>query len=311
METGRTKKGWMVLGLIFLMLFFFTGDAFSWQFGTHAYIADHIGRERGLDNINEIYGAIAPDLFNNLFDYPQYLNHLAYETHANFLKVWDPARGKLQKSLAYGFVSHGIADLRTHDRAGGYAMVKARDFLYPQLPSQIKEQVDEEILIEMLHVIVENAVDILLKRNDDPFIGQKITSAALTRSPQLPLLLVKAYALDFASAFGISPLEASRFIISVENEFRKSIILYGQMLTLDEPTAIQLISQETAGAAAGYLSLYGINLTDLFENEEDLVNFIVELTYLSISICESDYQEEIEATIDFVNHQLKVNGITY
>lgn len=190
-------------------------------------------------------------------------------------------------------------------------MVKARDFLYPQLPSQMKEQVDEEILIEMLHVIVENAVDILIKRNDDPFIGQEITSSALLRSPQLPLLLVKVYGSDFASTFGISPLEASRFLVSAEKEFRKSILSYGQILMLDEPTAIQLISQETAGAAVGYLSLFGIDLTDLFQDEEELVSFIVELTNLSIFLCENDYQQEIADTILLVDSQLKENGITY
>jgi hypothetical protein len=32
---------------------------------------------------------------------------------------------------------------------------------------------------------------------------------------------------------------------------------------------------------------------------------------LAISICESDYDQEIAATVHFVDHQLKVNGITY
>jgi len=170
---------------------------------------------------------------------------------------------------------------------------------------------DERILIEMFHVVVENAVDILLKRNDDPFIGQKVASAAILRSHQLPILLVKAYASDFASTFGISPLEASKFIVSAEKEFRKSIIFYGQILMQDERTAIRLISEQTADAAVGYLGLYGIDLASLFENEEEIIDLIVALTNVAISICEHDYDDEIAATIHFVDHQLKVNGITY
>jgi hypothetical protein len=258
-------------------------------------------------------------VFNFLFDNPQVLNFWAYETHANFLKVWDSARGRLQPSLDYGFVSHGIADLRTHDQVDGYAIIKAAEILSLPLPPELADPIealkqyvqDERILIEMFHVIVENTVDILIKRNDDPFIGQKITSAAILRSHQLPLLLVKAYASDFASTFGISPLEASKFIVSAEKEFRISILSYGQILMQDEPTAIWLISEQTADAAVGYLGLYGIDLASLFENEEEIINLIVALTNVAISHCEHEYQNEIEATIHFVDHQLKVNGITY
>jgi hypothetical protein len=34
----------MVLGIIFLMLFFFTTDVFAWSAATHGYIEDQIGR---------------------------------------------------------------------------------------------------------------------------------------------------------------------------------------------------------------------------------------------------------------------------
>ena len=51
MKTNRTKKEWMVLGIIFLVLFFFTTDVFSWGFATHGYINDHLGKKRGLSNV--------------------------------------------------------------------------------------------------------------------------------------------------------------------------------------------------------------------------------------------------------------------
>jgi hypothetical protein len=86
------------------------------------------------------------------------------------------------------------------------------------------------------------------------------------------------------------------------------MILYGQVLTQDETTAIQLISEQTADIAASFLALYGIQLP--IPNEE-ITQMVIGYTTLAISICENDYQQEIEATIHFVDHQLKGHGITY
>ena len=70
MKTIGTKKELMGLGMIFLMLLFLTTEAFAWSAATHAYVEDHLGKKRGLDNTNEIYGGIIPDVFDYLFNYP-------------------------------------------------------------------------------------------------------------------------------------------------------------------------------------------------------------------------------------------------
>jgi len=324
MEKGKAKRMWMLLGMVVLILVFFSSEAFPWGFATHAYINDHLGKRRGLCNASEIYGGMAPDVFNYLFDYPEYMTFLTEETHSNFMKVWKSARRELQKPLAYGFVSHSVADFTAHQN-GGYAILKAELLLNMKLPPELAKPMkrlkklvgDEQILIEMLHIIVENAVDILVV-GDDHLIGKKIISAALLRSPELPLLLVKAYASDFATTFEISPHEASKFIVSAEKEFRKSIILYGQILTLDEPTAIRLISEQTASAAIAYLGLYGVDLTDLFPNENDpvqleekLIQLIAGLTDQAILICNDNYKDVIDATIDFVDQWLEDENVFY
>jgi hypothetical protein len=322
MEKRKAKRMWMVLGMVGLMLVFFSSEAFPWGFATHAYINDHLGRRGGLCNAGEIYGGMAPDLFNYLFDYPEYMTFLTEETHANFIKVWDSARWGLQKPFAYGFVSHGVSDFTAHgeesDAIQGYAVVKAFELLNKNdLPPEIagplnelRKQTGDQILTEMVHIIVENAVDILIVR-DDHLIGRKITSAALLRSHELPLLLVKAYASHLATTFEITPLEASKFIVSAEKEFRKSIILYGQILTLDEPTALRLISEQTAEAAVAYLGLYEIDIGGLFQDQEDLIQLTIALTEVAISICADDYQAEINATIDYVNGWLVEEDVSY
>jgi hypothetical protein len=313
MEKRKAKRMWMVLGMVVLMLVFFSSDGFPWGFATHAYINDHLGKKRDLCNASEIYGGMAPDVFNYLFDYPEYMTFLTEETHANFMKVWDSARWGFQRPLAYGFVSHSVADLTAHGEESyaieGYAIVKAVELL-DYVPTGFRGAVGDELLTQMLHIIVENALDILIVR-DDLLIGRKITSAAILRSHQLPRLLVKAYASDLAAASGISPLEASKFIVSAEKEFRKSIILYGQILMQDETTAIRLISEQTADAAVAYLGLYGIDISGLFQDEEDLIQLIIALTDVAISNCAYDYQGEIKTTIDYVDGWLEDENVSY
>jgi len=301
--------------VMLLMLHFLCSEAIAWSAATHAYVEDHLGRKRGLDNGNEIYGGMIPDVFNYLFNYPYYLGYLYNETHNEFLKVWNASRWGFERSLAYGFVGHNDVwgtDFTAHHlcqtcgTGEGYAISKARQLLaIAPLPSELG--IPDEVAIEILHEIVENGVDILVSKKTDPLLGKKIVSSAILRSPQFPLLLVKAYAKDFSSYAGISYAEAARFITLAEKEFRKNLILYGQVLMQDEATAIQLISEQTADLAQAFLGLYGIQLPI---PEEKIIQMVVGYTTLAISICENDYQQEIGATIHFVDHQLKGHAIT-
>jgi len=316
MKTNGMKKELTVLGMIFLMLLFLTTEAFAWSAATHAYIEDHLGRKRGLDNSNEVYGGIIPDVFDYLFNYPTYLDYLYDQTHDDFMKVWNVSRWGLEKSFAYAFAGHNDvwgADFTAHHlcqtcgTGEGYAISKARELLaIAPLPPELG--IPDEVAIEIFHEIVENSVDILVAKKIDASIGKKIVTSAILRSPQFPLLLVKAYAKDLAFYAGISYPEAAQLITTAEKEFRKAMIHYGQVLTQDETTAIQLISEQTADIAASFLALYGIQLP---VPKEDITEMVIGYTTLATSICENDYQQEIEATIHFVDHQLKSHGITY
>lgn len=315
MKTNRIKKQFVMLVVLFLMVLSLSSEAFTWSAATHAYIEDHLGRTRGLENDNEIYGGMVPDVFNLLFDYPTYLDYLYSETHNEFLKVWRPSRWGLEKSLAYGFVSHNDAwgaDFTAHHHCltcgvpEGYAIAKAKELL-AIVPLPLELGIPEVVAIEIFSEIVENSVDILVSKTTDPLIGKKIAASAILRSPQFPILLTKAYAKDLAIYGDISYLEAARLITSAEKEFRKTIILYGQVLTQDQATSIQVISEQTADLAEDFLDLYGIQL--LIPKEES-IQMVIEYTTLAILICENNFQHEIEATIHFVYQQLKRHGIT-
>jgi hypothetical protein len=314
MKKIQTRKNVLVVGVICLGLLFSSSKAFSWGFATHAYMDDHLGKKGARNNLNEIYGGVMPDLFNTLFDYPEYLDFLPDQTHLKFMKVWKASRGDVEKSLAFGFVSHNDrwgADYTAHHACQtcgqpvGYAYAKANVLLSEAPLSELG--IPDEIAVEIFHEIVENAVDILVKRTD-PLIGDRLSSAAQLRSPGFPRLLVRAYAKRFASFAGITELEAAQFIQAEESDFREAIFSYGQILSQDEETAIGLISEQTANLAQGFLALYGIVLSI---PPEQIVDRVALYMALAIEFCQGDYLEEVEATIPYVRHKLLVHGVTY
>jgi len=315
MKKVQRRRNLVVMGVVCSGLMLFSSEALSWGFATHAYMDDHLGKKGAPSNPNEIYGGVAPDLFNTLFAYPEYLDFLPVQTHLKFRKMWKVSRGDAEKSLAFGFVSHNDhwgADFTAHHACRtcgqpvGYAYVKANALL-SEAPLPPDLGIPDEIAVEIFHEIVENSVDILVKRTD-PLIGVRLSAAAQQRSPRFPQLLVRAYTKRFASFAGINELEAAQFIRIAESDFREAMLFYGQILSQDEATAIQLISEQTANLAQGFLALYGITLD---KSQKEIVDMVTLYMNLAIGFCQDDYLEEIEATISYVRHNLRIHGITY
>ncbi|MGA1863919.1 MAG: zinc dependent phospholipase C family protein [bacterium] len=323
---------------ISILLFFISSMAYSWGGATHAYIADQIGKGAGLKNQNEIYGAMAPDIFNFMFGTP-YAGYLYDQTHGipsgeeNFMNMWESAkRCGFQKSLAYGFVSHNNvwgADSTAHwmalvtnppaefpdDLPPGYVIFKAFELesllsFYGVFGSIGLGGADNyPIRLELCHTIVEVAGDFLIARAD-PYIGLKIYSSALLRDQRFPLLLKEAYAHDFSKEFHIPCSEAIKIIVSQENEFRRSTILMGYMLMQDENTAIGLISEQYASLMLSYLEDFGISIQGFTpEMAKPIIEQAIQVTLYSGML--DDYMTEINATINHVAEQLNEHGISY
>lgn len=316
MKIKRIGKPIVVLGIIFFTLAMFSSNAFPWGYATHAYIDDHIGKTKSSKNINEIYGGMAPDMFNYMFESP-YLQDFYIATHYDFMKIWDTSKSSLEKALAYGFVSHNDmwgVDYTAHHSGITYGQTEgyviAKSYILKQILEQVPEYqallLPDTVALEISHNLIESGVDILMKRSD-PLIGEKIVSSAIYRNPQFPDFLVEEYAEDFSTIAGISYPEAVNLIKTTEKEFRKTMILYGQALNQDETTSIQLISEQTADLAEGFLVAYGITLPE----GTDLTPLITFAIQQSIEMCADDFADEIEATIYQVDQQLKANGINY
>ena len=287
-------------------------QAWAWGSATHAYIADRLGSTQGLTNLNEIYGAMALDTFNYPypFDSPyQYL--LQDKAHLEAIKVWNSAKtgDPYTRSAAYGFMSHNDvwgADYtahhsgRTYGLGEGYIITKTADLLstpYGGLFTLLN--VPQSLAFDLTHVAVETGVDVMMLRLDSQ-IGNKIIDAASQRTPQFPELLVQAYANDLP----LNYQDASTLIRNAEAKFNSLMQLYGQALSFDEATAVQLLSEQLANIADAYLEQYGITLSP-----EDLVAFIGAYINEAMALCQGDFEEEINQTITFVDGQLRGNSI--
>lgn len=188
---------------LIMSIVLFPTAAFSWGSAVHAYMGDQLGAQGGLLNKNEVYGSMAPDLFNFQLDKPEYRGFLYSQTHNNFQKVLDEAKSQPAMALALGFLSHnGVwgADYTAHDSGitfgqdRGYIIAKAEILLtiLKEIQAYQALNISDDLGMEVAHQLVENAVDILMKGLDSK-IGEKIIAAALPPNPNRPHLLVKAY----------------------------------------------------------------------------------------------------------------------
>ena len=318
--------------------------AFSWGSATHVYIADHIGKRLGLRNTNEMYGAVAPDIFNYMFglEYAEYLHDQTHGVPPNdedFLKLWWEAKNwNYQKSAAYGFVCHNdvwAADFTAHHSARtlsgpwlppgydpGWVIIKAAElesfwglsaYLAPKLHSMppgfpgTSDQFVMYIALEICHNVIEAAGDVVLK-DMDPQIGLKISLSALLRTHSFPSLLVDAYAGDLSSLFGMSGEEAAQVIIDAEKEFRQMMIMYGAALMQDKETAKHALAQQMAELAQAYIGSYFT-----LPPYEEILGELDHGMSLAVAVCEAGdcFRNEVQETIKFVRWNLLSHQIWY
>ena len=322
------KKLTVMVGTLFFSVFLSAQAAFPWGWTVHTYIDELFATKWQLRNANQLYGGLAPDLFNVRFDAPTYRDYLQGRTHNDFMPVWDAAKSKPAKALAFGFVSHnevwgidstahhnGITYGREgtipgHPEAGGYVIAKAYELLdiLDTIPQFALLQLPEPAALTVAHELVERGVDLLMKDLVDPMIGAKMAAAALPPNPNFPLLMEKAYARDLAATFGISHKEAVKFLTSSERQFRQTMVLYGQVLMLDDAEAIPLMAEQLEDMAKAFLAAFGLPPLPDNVDIKPLLQFGIAK---AMELCAPDFAIEVEATAEFVEQQLRAHGISY
>ena len=293
--------------------------AFGWGAATHSYLAKELGHEPGVLNLQEMYGAVVPDMFNLMYGY-EHQNYLWNETHYEFMKV--VGEGKSNESIAfgYGFASHNEdwgADRTAHissitvNPEEGYVIIK-RKILAPQLRLGIMLFLNangiaytpgllEEFALTIADSAIESAVDLLVSQNEDAQIGRRMQVAAKLRSPFVPMLLSRAYARDFAGEAGIIVEEAILLIVETEQQFKEYMELYGEILT--QENAIDLMAEQ--GAQFAEL---------IFEQEYGIIaavpSALMKTCLLAaIDVVKNDYSEELAGTLAYVEGQLESHGV--
>jgi hypothetical protein len=300
------------------------GPARAWNAGTHAWIASEMHKKAGLADpavlLDRIYGANAIDIFNNDFVEPHLtLQAWLHESppDALFLEVWKAAdpQSPREVALAYGVVTHNNAwgaDSTAHvagitsGRDRGWVIVRAESlgqFLGPILQGYGLD-LPPAVLTDVGHVLVETAVDLLVKERLDPAVGEKVLASAQARDPETWKLLARAWADDFAGTFG-GPEAAAGVIQEKEAELQAFLWWYGASLAADD--ALIQVSVVTAWVAARYLDALGLPPIPT----EQLVGLVVFGVDAAMDLCRADFRRELAATVGWVNGRMSSNGVAF
>ena len=309
----------LLILIISIFVYAVPGLAFGWGAATHAYLARELGHEPGVMNLQEMYGAIVPDMFNLMFSYEHY-DYLWNKTHYEFMKVVDEVKDEESRAFGYGFASHNEdwgADRTAHinsigiESGEGYVITKKK-ILAPQLKLGMMlflnskgiaytPELLDELALAIADSAVESAVDLLVSQNEDKQIGMRMLAAAKLRSPFVPMLLSKAYAKDLAGEAGIIAEEAILLIVETEMQFKEYIELYGEILT--QENAVDLMAEQGAQLAEQMLEgRYGT----IVEVPTELMKTAL---LAAVDVVENDYSEELAATLDYVAAQLGSHGV--
>jgi hypothetical protein len=309
----------LLVGTAFLFLSSVSAPLYGWGSATHAYIAREVGDKQGPAALQEIYGALLPDVFNVMFGDP-YQEPLWTLTHYEFMQLVDKAESPNDKALAFGFASHNEAwgaDRTAHISAigqpGSGYVIRKSDELAATLGPQVRlfllfsgvpnpSTVIDEVLPAVAHAAIETAVDLLVCQNQDPDLGQRLVLAARTRGWSAPILLCKAYAADLAATAGTTESVAAPLIVAAESEFRLQIELYGTALS--QPNPIDALTQQGAELAQQLLAAKEGMIVDI---PVDLMKQILDAATDAVK---DDYAAELAATITQVRQEMQSHAIT-
>ncbi|MGB5872707.1 MAG: T9SS type A sorting domain-containing protein [Bacteroidota bacterium] len=308
--------------LLPLMILLFNSSSFGWGNLTHVYLVKEVGKTRGLVNLLETYGSVLTDAFNLQLDQSGVI--LADQLH-NYPGQFgaNPTSGAL-KAVAFGVYHHnnewGVDNTAHHDglTAGedvGWVIYKANQ-MAPELVPTVKEilldagldPTSAELFAwglapELGHVLVETAVDVLVRRSLDRAAGGRLALAAQVRPASVGQTLVNAY--------GGTPevTMTGEEIIAAEEVYRQQMIEYGQAFLLPEGLLIRTLAASTVPVAEMYIEAALYEMTgfpvDVTVEAETVREFILR----SMDHVSGDYQAELAATLAYIRGELDSRGI--
>lgn len=294
------------------------GPARAWNVGTHLYVVERLLAPQVADPrlvMEAAYGTTVLDLFNNDFTSPGWdLQQWLHDPSAElFMAVWreGATAAPAHRAFAYGLVSHNNAwgaDATAHisgiTSGQGVGWVIERGQILGALLDPVLQQygvvLSPSQLTDVGHILVEQAVDLLMLQLD-PALGAKLMASAAARSPSDPAKLEVAWSGPFAEILG-SNAAGVQMIRAYEAGSREFVMAYGWALS--QPDALTLLAGQIAVMAEGYLGLapgQGAPLVPLIEQG----------ILAGMQLCAPDFQEEVDATAAWVGANMAAAGVTF
>lgn len=270
--------------LVFAVIAFAGSDSlFAFNPAAHALIAQatHPGVA---DRIDLRYGSLAPDIAWFVTD-PAKWPTAGEDTHGGQFDELKPASWSVaQKAFAQGWRTHSqvdgadfVAHIQWNGQTPGYVVQKAVLLIsQPGIPP--------EVTVDLAHTVVEAAIDLLVKEQMDPQIGQKVLLAVLFRSPQDKALLDSTFVFTTHRTDWLT-------LTQTELRFRVLTFQYASALaasSLANPSPMIDFAQQLAS------TLYGIQITT--QQAQAILS-------AAVALCANDYQDAIQDAINLVNAQ--------
>jgi hypothetical protein len=288
----------------------------GWGTVTHVYFANHLGVKFGPLNQNEIYGAVLPDLLG--YDFTNAGFGADYALHISGDLMWSlygVAVSREAKAAFYGMFTHSNAttikgaDWYAHgvypfpgdppDPHGWVIHQGSRLVENPKISRYINDLVGPyapAFLPVVGHTLIETAVDILVKRHEDPLVGARLYLAAKNRTGEVPQVLSMVLA-----GGGLYAADAT---LVAEAAYREQMMGYGQLFLLPERQLIGEISKQTAGLAQMFLAQV-LQMDPVPPVDPDK---IAEFIRIAIEQVKPIYRAEIMATLCNVERNMLRNG---
>ncbi len=241
---------------------------------THLYIADHVFEESV--NKNDLYyGSVGPDI-DFFVSHPEKWRTAFGDTHYNFVDLRPFASNPSQEAFANGWFTHNERDSWGADHFAhidpGYVINKAQRMT--GLP------------VDFAHLAIEVAVDLLLRDNVDPQLGNKFLSALQRHSFQDRNLLIELLVTEEKKTDRLT-------LILAELNFRQIMTQYARALSLPDPDNKEAIAEWGVMLAK---RLYHVNISSA-----TLLNYLLD----AIDLVKDDYKETVDTVIQGIKDNLK------
>ena len=306
-------KPWSKVLVSAVVLSLSVSTGYGWGSATHVLFARCLGSPLGRLNQNEMYGSVVLDMFGYEFSNSSALAvDYALHTEGDLLWALYAGAGSAEaRAFVYGCFTHTNspaikgADWYAHgvypgDWKGWVIRQGAALASTPAVSSYLVDLVGpehaEDFGMVVGHTLVETAVDILVKRNDDPLVGLRLYLAARNRTDEVSEMLSTLQASFFPTSEGYPDI-AGR-----ERIYREEMMQYGQLFMLPEAQMRAVLSEQTALLAQAYIkAAYGLE-------QEIAPTKVSEFLNLAIDQVSPLYRKELLATLFKVGMNMRRFG---